>query len=377
MTAETISYRFVVRRGVAAAWAATNEILLAGEWGLESDTKRMKVGDGVTAWGALPYFDRSLALSSLGDVDNTALADGTSPVWSAASGKHVYKKAAGNYQPGVGIDINVADPDAPIISSTVGAIALKSRVATYAALPASGNTSGDAYLVDADGLVYVWNGLAWPANGAGLRVAGGGAPAGLVPKAADFTTIGTFATLADRTGRLALAIAPIAGNLRCLTKALPSAPPYTIDLACSASLPQPNTNEAACLGLLLLDASNKLRFFYLGQFNKGSSSFWCSVDGWTSPTAFSTQATTYVVNHNPAQYYLRITDDGTTRRFWFSNNGLDFVQLWSENTNTFVTPTKIGIGFYSNHTTIVAQAPLAKGAVVNFKFTPSVLGDAT
>jgi hypothetical protein len=49
-------------------------------------------------------------------------------------------------------------------------IALKGRVSTYSSLPTTGITSGDAYLVDADSLIYVWNGSAFPANGAGISV---------------------------------------------------------------------------------------------------------------------------------------------------------------------------------------------------------------
>lgn len=55
-----------------------------------------------------------------------------------------------------------------------GGIALKGRVATYADLPSIGNTSGDAYLVDADQEIYVWNGTAWPAEGDGIPAGGSG-----------------------------------------------------------------------------------------------------------------------------------------------------------------------------------------------------------
>ena len=39
----------------AAALAATNPVLFAGEVVYESDTSRHKIGDGVKAWNALPY----------------------------------------------------------------------------------------------------------------------------------------------------------------------------------------------------------------------------------------------------------------------------------------------------------------------------------
>jgi hypothetical protein len=42
-------------RKTAAAWTTANTVLLAGEIGLESDTSKIKVGDGTTAWNSLAY----------------------------------------------------------------------------------------------------------------------------------------------------------------------------------------------------------------------------------------------------------------------------------------------------------------------------------
>ena len=44
-----------VKRGTASAWTSANTVLTAGEIGFESDTKKMKVGDGSTAWTSLGY----------------------------------------------------------------------------------------------------------------------------------------------------------------------------------------------------------------------------------------------------------------------------------------------------------------------------------
>ena len=43
------------RRDIASAWTSANPTLAAGEMGLETDTSRFKLGDGVTAWNSLAY----------------------------------------------------------------------------------------------------------------------------------------------------------------------------------------------------------------------------------------------------------------------------------------------------------------------------------
>jgi hypothetical protein len=45
-----------MRRDTAANWTATDPTLAAGEWGLETDTRKAKVGNGVAAWTALTYW---------------------------------------------------------------------------------------------------------------------------------------------------------------------------------------------------------------------------------------------------------------------------------------------------------------------------------
>lgn len=44
-----------VKRGTAAAWTSANTVLAAGEVAFETDTKKIKIGDGSTAWNSLGY----------------------------------------------------------------------------------------------------------------------------------------------------------------------------------------------------------------------------------------------------------------------------------------------------------------------------------
>lgn len=47
--------RLLQRRGTASQWAVTNPVLESGELGIETDTKKLKLGDGRTAWKNLFY----------------------------------------------------------------------------------------------------------------------------------------------------------------------------------------------------------------------------------------------------------------------------------------------------------------------------------
>jgi hypothetical protein len=67
-----------IRRDTAVNWASNNPILSAGEFGLESDTQKIKVGNGSATWTSRPYINvlpSDLAELSQ-DAVNTALTAG-------------------------------------------------------------------------------------------------------------------------------------------------------------------------------------------------------------------------------------------------------------------------------------------------------------
>jgi hypothetical protein len=83
-------FTFKLRRGPAAEWLADNPILSAGEPGVELDTGKVKVGDGIQAWINLPYFINEDAIGILVQtaIDNAVL--------EGVPGKSAYEVAVDN-----------------------------------------------------------------------------------------------------------------------------------------------------------------------------------------------------------------------------------------------------------------------------------------
>jgi hypothetical protein len=47
----------------AANWISNDPVLLAGEFGYESDTSKWKIGDGSSLWSALPYANPAVTIA--------------------------------------------------------------------------------------------------------------------------------------------------------------------------------------------------------------------------------------------------------------------------------------------------------------------------
>jgi hypothetical protein len=61
-----------VRRGTASQWTSSNPTLAAGEFGFETDTNKLKCGNGATVWNSLAY------LNNDGDITGVTAGTGIS-----------------------------------------------------------------------------------------------------------------------------------------------------------------------------------------------------------------------------------------------------------------------------------------------------------
>jgi len=62
------------KRVTAGSMAGNNPVLAAGEIGIETDTLRIKIGDGSTAWNSLSYQAPSASDITLGTLTDTRLS---------------------------------------------------------------------------------------------------------------------------------------------------------------------------------------------------------------------------------------------------------------------------------------------------------------
>lgn len=82
----TVAKRLQLRHDTASNWTLANPKLLAGEVAIETDTNRMKIGNGILNWNNLPYFPADSGLGSVFDGGTPGSAYGTTPAVIDAGG---------------------------------------------------------------------------------------------------------------------------------------------------------------------------------------------------------------------------------------------------------------------------------------------------
>jgi len=56
-----VAYRIVLRQDTAGNWTRNNPTLLSGEFGFETNSYNLKLGNGVDPWVNLPYWNSIVA----------------------------------------------------------------------------------------------------------------------------------------------------------------------------------------------------------------------------------------------------------------------------------------------------------------------------
>lgn len=104
------------KRGIASRWTEANPVLAEGEPGFESDTGKLKIGNGIDAWNLLPYLNGEPNI----DLSDYLRSEDISS-WAKQPTKPTYTKA----EIGLGNVDNTADIDKPVSSATQAALNAK------------------------------------------------------------------------------------------------------------------------------------------------------------------------------------------------------------------------------------------------------------
>jgi len=131
--------RMQQRRDTAANWTSTNPTLAAGEMGLETDTYKFKVGNGSSAWTALPY---AVDLpTQVGQSGKYLTTNGTVTSWGTVAGD-IEGVTAGTGLTGGGTSGTVTvslDTPVAVANGGTGLTSLGTGVATFLGTPSSAN----------------------------------------------------------------------------------------------------------------------------------------------------------------------------------------------------------------------------------------------
>ena len=117
-----VQTRIQLRHDTAANWTSVNPILLEGEVGIETDTLKQKVGDGVTAWNSLAYSvdmsskqDTLVSGTNIKTVNNTSLLGSgnidTSEIFIAEHSVTTYADTLNAYNAGKTILLTIGNGD--------------------------------------------------------------------------------------------------------------------------------------------------------------------------------------------------------------------------------------------------------------------------
>ena len=216
--------------------------------------------------------------------------------------------------------------------------------ASFKATPPASPSAGDEFVCTDSSFSYVYTGAAWQAYFQSTPVVEPTAALTTINAASatvDYSKGGMLITVPQGTSSYGLfaVVKPVLGGA------------YYIDVAFSAIQPQNNGGG----GVGITDGtitSNKAVYLKWGY--EGSSAPQMERQDATNFTTFSSNSSvsipTSLLQFNsqfiisPEMIWMRIYDDGTTNRtFYFSYNGLAWVQIFQESRTDFLTPTQAAL----------------------------------
>lgn len=149
--------KILLRRDTSSNWSSTNPVLSQGEVGYETNTNKLKIGDGTTAYNSLAYFNGNLTGSSLNDLADVTIvsaANGDFLRWNGSAwindAVNLSTDTVGNYVQnlvaGTGVTLSNNSGEAATPTIAIGQDVGTSASVTFAKVtaPVTGDLTGNA-----------------------------------------------------------------------------------------------------------------------------------------------------------------------------------------------------------------------------------------
>jgi len=141
-----------VNTKTAATWTSTNPVLAEGEVGHESDTGKIKVGNGSTAWASLSYTSATADTSSATNFTNTLQVNGSDVTTDADIGSTIQAYDANLTGFVAACNLPTSDGTADQVLKTDGAGTISFATQSGGSLSDQGVTASAAELNTLDGI---------------------------------------------------------------------------------------------------------------------------------------------------------------------------------------------------------------------------------
>ena len=206
-----------LRRGTASAWTAANPTLAIGEFAVETDTDKYKIGDGSTAWTSLGYSSLpSNAIASTGGTfTGTVTFDGASPIVFEGATADAHETTITITDPTADRTITIPNETGTVVTTAGGTF---TGAVTIPDLTVTGTTTtvSSTNTVVADSLFELNNGASSNTNDLGIVMERGSTGDNAIiawDESADKFTMGTTTATGASTGDLSITAGTVVANV--------------------------------------------------------------------------------------------------------------------------------------------------------------------
>lgn len=242
-----------------------------------------------------------------------------------------------------------AAPDSGNVFATMADVGGGGGNATYVsayASPPSSPAAGDLWM-PSDGYhdFLRYSGSVWVPHVGGV--------AGAIPSRSGWSWVnqGTGTVTTTSPADVIVATANEASGYKMRVRSAPSTP-YTVTACIRAAVLPTGGAAGGAYALLHRQSSDGKAHMITVRIDVSTGHCWAEVDYWSGDTTFSTTLVGPLYNALPLSPYvswLRVSDDGTNRKYFVSLDGRNFLQVYSVARTTTLTADQVGWGIRSSN----------------------------